>query len=83
MNRLLLIIGVVLIPLVGTYSSAQDGPVELVTKGCKTEIETNCKNVPPGEGRVLVYMLMETNCLLDVNMRFMRLQHNSSISSKQ
>ena len=53
MNRLLLIIGVVLIPLVGTYSSAQDGPVELVTKGCKNEIETNCKNVTPGEGRVL------------------------------
>jgi Cysteine rich repeat len=53
MKRLLLIVGLVLIPLVGTYSSAQDGPVELVTKGCKAEIETNCKDVTPGEGRVL------------------------------
>jgi len=53
MNRLLLVLGLVLIPLVGTYSSAQDGPVELVTKGCKAEIESNCKNVTPGEGRVL------------------------------
>ena len=41
------------IPFVGEISSAQDGPVETVTKGCKTELESYCKDVTPGEGRVL------------------------------
>jgi len=29
------------------------GPVEIVADGCKKDIETYCKNVTPGEGRVL------------------------------
>jgi hypothetical protein len=29
------------------------GPVEIVDDGCKKEIETYCKKVTPGEGRVL------------------------------
>lgn len=53
MKRLLLVLGVVLIPFFGTFSSAQDGPVELVQKGCKAEIESRCKEVTPGEGRIL------------------------------
>ena len=32
---------------------AQEGLVRTVTEGCKTEIETYCKGVTPGEGRVL------------------------------
>jgi len=29
------------------------GPADIVAEGCKTEIETYCKSVTPGEGRVL------------------------------
>jgi hypothetical protein len=29
------------------------GPVEIVADGCKKEIDTYCKEVTPGEGRVL------------------------------
>lgn len=32
---------------------AMDSLVETVANGCKTEIETHCKDVTPGEGRVL------------------------------
>ena len=32
---------------------AQEGLVRTVAEGCKTELETYCKNVTPGEGRVL------------------------------
>ena len=32
---------------------AQQGLVQTVTEGCKTELETYCKAVTPGEGRVL------------------------------
>ena len=32
---------------------AQEGIVQTVKEGCKTELETYCKNVTPGEGRVL------------------------------
>jgi hypothetical protein len=32
---------------------AEKGPVETVTEGCKKEIETYCKDVKPGEGRIL------------------------------
>ncbi len=48
---LVLVLGVVL--MFGTQVFAAENMVETVTKGCKTEIETYCKNVTPGEGRVL------------------------------
>lgn len=32
---------------------AQEGPVETVKSGCKTELETFCKDVTPGQQRVL------------------------------
>jgi len=32
---------------------AQEGIVQTVKEGCKTELETYCKTVTPGEGRVL------------------------------
>ena len=34
-------------------AAAEKGPVETVLKGCKTELETYCKDVTPGEGRIL------------------------------
>jgi hypothetical protein len=32
---------------------AQQSLVDIVAKGCKTELETYCKDVTPGEGRLL------------------------------
>jgi len=40
-------------PFAGKIAFAQDGPVETVVNGCKSEIESYCKDVTPGEGRVL------------------------------
>jgi hypothetical protein len=37
----------------GTAFAQQKGPVEVVLEGCKQEIGSFCKNVTPGEGRVL------------------------------
>ena len=53
MKKMFLVVMIFCIPFVGNDSFAQDGPVEIVTKGCKTEIESYCKDVTPGEGRVL------------------------------
>src|SRR3954464_12055848 len=36
-----------------TNAGALENLVKTVTEGCKTELETYCKNVTPGEGRVL------------------------------
>jgi hypothetical protein len=32
---------------------AEQGPVEIVVDGCKQDIDTYCKGVTPGEGRIL------------------------------
>jgi hypothetical protein len=45
------VIGVVL--LFGGVASAAEGLIETVAKGCDKEIKTYCKDVTPGEGRVL------------------------------
>ena len=37
----------------GTALAAQKGPVEVVTEGCKKEIDTYCKGITPGQGRIL------------------------------
>jgi hypothetical protein len=37
----------------GTAFAAQQGPVEVVTEGCKKELDSYCKGVTPGEGRIL------------------------------
>jgi hypothetical protein len=37
----------------GIVFAAEKGPVQTVTDGCKKEIETYCKDVKPGEGRIL------------------------------
>ncbi|MGR8953186.1 MAG: cysteine rich repeat-containing protein [Gammaproteobacteria bacterium] len=37
---------------ISTAATAQD-PLETFLQGCKTELETYCKDVTPGEGRIL------------------------------
>jgi hypothetical protein len=37
----------------GGAAIAKQGPVEIVAEGCKQDIETYCKGVTPGEGRIL------------------------------
>jgi len=39
--------------LAGIAVAQQKGPVEKVLEGCSKEFETYCKNVTPGEGRLL------------------------------
>ena len=44
---------VLLVSLFAGSALAQEGLVQTVKEGCKTELETYCKAVTPGEGRVL------------------------------
>lgn len=63
MNRIMMCLVVLcVVALAGGVANAQQkgpaeavaqGLVETVVDGCKTEIETYCKNVTPGEGRGL------------------------------
>ena len=52
-----LIVGVALFSCVmflgGIAVAQQKGPVEQVLEGCSKEFETYCKNVTPGEGRLI------------------------------
>jgi len=48
-----LIVIVFMALLGGTALAAQKGPVEVVTEGCKKEIDTYCKGITPGQGRIL------------------------------
>jgi hypothetical protein len=54
MQRALFIIGVMVMSfgVVGNLS-AQETLLESIATGCKTELESYCKSVTPGEGRVL------------------------------
>ena len=48
----LMVLGCMLV--VGGLAYAEDkGPIEIVADGCKKEIDTYCKGVKPGEGRIL------------------------------
>jgi hypothetical protein len=54
MKGIFLIIGVAIVSLGITSSlSAQETIIDTVANGCKTEITTYCKDVKPGEGRIL------------------------------
>ena len=44
---------IVLVLLFAGSALAAEGIVETVKEGCKQELETYCKDVTPGEGRVL------------------------------
>ena len=39
--------------LAATALAAEKGPVEIVADGCSKELDTYCKGVTPGEGRIL------------------------------
>ena len=54
MKKGLVILGILALCFgVVTGVSAQQSLIETVANGCKSEIETYCKTVTPGEGRVL------------------------------
>jgi hypothetical protein len=54
MKQGLVILGILALCFgVVTGVSAQQALIETVANGCKTEIESYCKTVTPGEGRVL------------------------------
>jgi hypothetical protein len=54
MKGVFLIIGVAIVSLgLAGNLSAQETLIETVANGCKTEITTYCKDVKPGEGRIL------------------------------
>jgi len=51
--RMILVV-MALVMVIGVGSSfAQKGPVETAREGCKKELDTYCKTVTPGEGRIL------------------------------
>jgi hypothetical protein len=47
------LLAVLLVSLFAGSALAQEGIVQTVKEGCKAELETYCKSVTPGEGRVL------------------------------
>ncbi len=51
--RLTAVIAVIAAFAVASPTFAQQGPVETVKTGCKTELVTYCKDVTPGQRRVL------------------------------
>jgi len=54
MKGVFIIIGVAIVSLgVAGNLSAQESLIDTVANGCKTEITTYCKDVKPGEGRIL------------------------------
>ena len=55
MKRVFLIIWVVSVffGVAGNLFAQQESLIETVANGCKTEITTYCKDVKPGEGRIL------------------------------
>jgi hypothetical protein len=49
--------------LFATPAGAQQGLVETVANGCRTEIDTYCKDVTPGDGRVLACLYARSDKL--------------------
>ena len=49
--------------LCGIAVAQQKGPVEKVLEGCSKEFETYCKDVTPGEGRLLACLYAYNNKL--------------------
>jgi hypothetical protein len=53
-KTLVVTVSLCLIMLLGGLALAEEkGPVETVLDGCQKDIETYCKGVKPGEGRIL------------------------------
>jgi hypothetical protein len=49
--------------LLATSAFAEADPVSTVTEGCKKEIDTYCKMVTPGEGRILACLYAHSDKL--------------------
>jgi len=56
-------IAICLTLLFAISAGAQQSLVETVANGCKTEIDTYCKDVTPGEGRVLACLYARSDKL--------------------
>jgi len=52
-KKVLLVLTLGMVLMFGTKVLAAENLVDTVVKGCKTELETYCKDVTPGEGRIL------------------------------
>ncbi len=54
MKRVLIFTAICIFSLTQNACAAtQQGPVDIVAQGCETEIKSYCKDVTPGEGRML------------------------------
>ena len=56
MKRVLIFTAIFILSLSLTQAACaatQQGPVEIVAQGCETELKSYCKDVTPGEGRIL------------------------------
>jgi len=54
MHYRMIMVAMALVMVFGMGTSfAQKGPVETAMEGCKKELDTYCKTVTPGEGRIL------------------------------
>ena len=54
MKRIMMTLtAVALLFLLITHASAQENLVETIANGCKAEIENYCRQVTPGQGRIL------------------------------
>lgn len=57
----LMVLGVLV--LSGVAAAEEKGIVETFTEGCKTELATYCKDVKPGEGRLLACLYANSDKL--------------------
>ena len=62
-TRSIFSIAICLTLLLAVSAGAQQSLVETVANGCKAEIETYCKDVTPGEGRVLACLYARSDKL--------------------
>ncbi len=53
MRSLISLVAATLLLIWGPAASAQQDIIETVATGCKTELQTYCKGVTPGQGRIL------------------------------
>ncbi|MBN1545611.1 MAG: hypothetical protein JW902_03025 [Syntrophaceae bacterium] len=55
MKKVMMALGICCLALIfaGMVCAAEHGPVETVVKGCDQEINSYCKDVTPGEGRLI------------------------------
>lgn len=60
---MIVLMAVAFVPGLVSSASAGQSLVDTVAKGCKTELETYCSQVTPGEGRVLACLYAHSDKL--------------------